>query len=364
MSCIKSLRFFLFLFFMTLCIVACEKKPDPTKNPVTSDMILNDLPGQKITGLGEAGFKVDGPIYVELSDVAYSGREGKARFLLRGVNPGSKEGVEGEVEARYEFRGGLWKLLEVSTVSAKKMSPAYAERLSELVGFPLHFAANVGDIIRVRQALEKGARVNDPEAKKGSTAVMFASERGFLPIVKLLVEKGGDVAIHNRFGYTALHASTSGDHLEVSKFLIAKGAKVNAPDERGRTPLFFAAEKNLLEHARLLQEHGADLEIRDAKQWTPLYAAVDTGSLEVAKYLVEQGVSVREARDGGSRSPLLAASSSGNVEMVKLLLEAGADVTATMSMEHSSCRGMTPLQISQQKGHKEVTELLRGAGAK
>lgn len=364
MSFMKSPRLFLFLFIMTLCLVACEKKPDPTKNPVTSDMILNDLPGQKITGLGDEKFKVDGPIYVELSDVAYSGREGKARFLLRGINPDSKEGVEGEVEARYEFRGGLWKLIEVSAVSAQKMSPAYAERLSELAGFPLHFAANIGDIIRVRQELEKGAQVNDPEAKKGSTAVMFASERGFLPIVKLLVEKGGDVTIPNRFGYTALHASTSGDHLEVSKFLIAKGAKVNAPDEKGRTPLFFAAEKNLLEHARLLKEHGADLKIRDAKQWTPFYAAVDTGSLDVAKFLIEQGVSVKEPGGGGTRSPLLAASSSGNVEMVKLLLEAGADVTATLSMGHSSYRGMTALQISEKKGHKEVAELLRGAGAK
>lgn len=364
MPFMKSLRLFLLLFFLTLSLVACDKKPDPTKNPVTSDMILNDLPGQKITGVGEAGFKIDGPVYVELSDVVYSGREGKARFLLRGVNPGAKEGVEGEVEARYDFRGGQWKLLGVTAVSAKKMSPAYAERLSELVGFPLHFAANIGDITRVKQELEKGAEVNAPEAKKGSTAVMFAVERGFLPIVQLLVEKGGDVAIPNRFGYTALHASTSGDHLEVSKFLIAKGAKVNAPDEKGRTPLFFAAEKNLLEHARLLKEHGADLEIRDAKQWTPLYAAVDTGSLAVAKFLLEQGVSVKEAKGGGSRSPLLAASSSGNVEMVKLLLEAGADVTATLSMEHSSYRGMTALQISEKKGHKEVAELLRGAGAK
>jgi len=364
MHCSKFLRLFFLLFCTVVSLVACEGTPDLTKNPVTVDMILNDLPGQSISGLNGGEFKIDGPAYAELFDVAYSGRDGKARFLLRAVNPGSKEGVEGEVLAHYEFRGGSWKLLELSAISAQKMSPAYAERLTELVGFPLHFAANIGDRERVARELEKGAQVNAPEAKRGSTAVMFASERGFLPIVKLLIENGANVSTPNRFGFTALHASTSGNHLEVSKVLIANGADVNAADENGRSPLFFAAEKNLLEHTRLLKEHGADLDVRDGKQWTPLYAAVDKGSLDVAKYLIEQGVDVKRQTDKGSRSPLLAASFSGNVDMVKLLLEAGADVTTKMSMGHSPYRGMTALQIAQRQGHREVVELLKAAGAK
>lgn len=364
MSCFKLLRHFLLFSFLLLSLVACEKKPDPTNNPVTVEMILKDLSGQKITGVGATGFKIDGPFFAELSTVDYRDQGGRARFFFRGINPGAKEGIEGEAAARYEFHRNSWTLLDVTAMSLEKMDSTYVERLSELVRFPLHFAANIGDITRVKEELEKGGGVNMPEDKKGSTAVMFAAERGFLPIVKLLVEKGADVTVQNRYGYTSLHASSSGDHLEVSEFLIAKGANVNALDEGGRTPLFVAAEKNRMGHVRLLKEHGADLEIRDARQWTPLFAAVDSGSLEVVKYLLEQGVSVRGARAGGGRSPLLAASSSGNMEMVKLLLAAGADVGARMSEGHSSYRGMTAFQIAQMRGHKEVAELLKRAGAK
>jgi len=364
MHCARFLKLFLLLFLMVFGFVACEGKPDPTKNPITADILLNDLPGQSISGLDGGKFKIDGPVYVGLIDVAYSGRDGMARFLLRAVNPGSKEGVEGEVQAHYEFRGGRWKLIELDAVSAKKMDPAYAERLTELVSFPLHFAANIGDLEGVKRELKNGTPVNAPESKKRSTAVMFASERGFLPIVELLIENGADVSISNKFGYTALHASTRGNHIEVSKVLVAAGADVNAVDDKGRTPLFLAAEENSLEHVRLLKEHGADLETRDKKGWSPLYAAVNRGSLDVAKYLIGEGVEVKSQTAGDSRSPLLVASFSGNVEMVKLLLEAGADVSAKLGMGHSPYRGMTALQIAQKQGHLEVAELLKGAGAK
>ena len=47
----RFLRLFLLLSCMVVGLVACEGKPDPTKNPVTAAMLLNDLPGQSISGL-------------------------------------------------------------------------------------------------------------------------------------------------------------------------------------------------------------------------------------------------------------------------------------------------------------------------
>lgn len=345
-------------------IVACERAPDPDKYPITADSVLSDLPGETVTGLDGGGFIINGPLYAEGFNITYSGRNGEARLQLRTVNPDSRKGIDGEVVARYEFTGNAWKLKEIVADETSVMRPAYAKRLVELSDFPLHFAANIGDRPKVARELEKRAGVNAQDGVKQSTAVMFAAERGFLPIVKLLVEHGADVTIPNKFGYTALHASTNGKHLEIVKYLLANGADVGAKDDRGRTPLFFASESNSLALVRLHLEHGSDLDARDHNLWTPLYAAVNRGSLKVAEYLIEQGAQVTSETAEGSRSPLLSASFAGNVDMVKLLLEAGADVNARIGSSHSHSRGMTALQIAEKQGHQGVVELLKNAGAK
>jgi len=343
-------------------LAACGEKPDLGKNPLTLEKIRDDLSGKSVSGLSGGELLIEGPLYVEEKGIEYAGRIGNARLLLRTVNPKSKRGVDGEVRAEYEYRVGQWHLQKLEADTAAEMSPPYAERLVELLDFPLHFAANIGDREGVARALEQGTLVDAPEAKKSSSALMFAAERGFLPIVTLLVEGGANVNYKNRYGYTALHASVSGGHLEVARYLVDKGADVQATEEKGRTPLFFAIGHNDLDSVRLLKEHGADLNVRDKTQWTPLFAAIEKNAVEIARYLIEQGVPVK-SNSGAAYSPLLAAAYYGNVEMVKLLLEAGADVSVRMSKGHMSYQNQSALDIAQRQGHADVVELLKQAGA-
>ena len=272
--------------------------------------------------------------------------------------------MQGEVRADYEFGDGRWHLRQVKAAAAERMAPAYANRLAELVDFPLHFAANIGDLEQVEAELQADAEVDRPEGKKQSTALMFASERGFLEIARYLVGRGADVNRRNRFGFTPLHAAANGSHVEVAGFLLENGAEVDAADENGRTPLYFAAEKDSLALARLLTEQGADLNAQDRKHWTPLYAAAERGSVEVARHLIEKGAAVNLQRAEGTHSPLLTAAYDGNPEMIRLLLEAGADPAARMSTGHAPYQGLTALEIARKQGHQAAAELLQQATAR
>ena len=362
MRCPKIILPLLLMIWLTLNLVACERKPDPATNPITPEIVSNDLESNPITGLSEQGFKISGPSLIENFSVSYNERNGEARFTLRALSD-SGEGIDGEILARYLFQKGSWQPPSFAAEPSAKMKDAYARRLSELTDFPLHFAAYFGDLAQVRHELENGADVNAPEKKKQSTALIFASERGDLPIVKLLVSQGASVAYANQFGYTALHASVLGGHVAVAELLLANDAEPNAADDRGRTPLFAAAESGSLKLAQMLKESGADLDVKDLKQWTPLYAAVNQGSIDIARYLIEQGAEVRSQTPGSTRSPLLMACYAGNIEMVKLLIDAGADINARISMDHTGHSGMTALQIATQRGHQQIVELLRNAGA-
>ena len=65
-------------------------------------------------------------------------------------------------------------------------------------------SARLGNYSQVVNALKRGAQVDATDAE-GTTALMFAAQRGATQIVDLLIATGADVDIHRRhFGTTAL----------------------------------------------------------------------------------------------------------------------------------------------------------------
>jgi len=81
-----------------------------------------------------------------------------------------------------------------------------------------------------------GADVN-AKITGGYTALMLASQKGYLEIVKLLITAGADVNAKITGGYTALMLASQKGYLEIVKVLIAARADVNAKDKNGATAL-------------------------------------------------------------------------------------------------------------------------------
>ena len=121
----------------------------------------------------------------------------------------------------------------------------------------LHYAALTGNLNRVKELLEQGAKINSID-NQGRMVLHYAALSGNLKLVQWLVEQGLDV---------------------------------NAKDVNGETVIHFAARSGSLELVQWLVEHDAD--VKETSFWyktTALHYAAQSGSLKLTKWLVLQGL--------------------------------------------------------------------------
>ena len=221
---------------------------------------------------------------------------------------------------------------------------------------PIHDAAGIGDVEKVRDLLATDPTLVDGKTSDGVTPLLLAAQNGRLEVVRLLLEKGAAVDARSNEGATPLiHAATKG-RLEVVRLLLEKGAAVNAKGNDGLTPLIAAARKGHLEVVRLLLEKDAAVDAKDSNGLTPLMVAARDRNLEMVKLLLEKGAAV-DAKDNKSVTPVMAAAENGHIEVVSLLLEKGAPVDAKDN------NGVTSLMIAAQNWNPVVEKQLRTKSA-
>ena len=280
---------------------------------------------------------------------------------------------------------------------------------------PLHLAAYMGEMDKVKKGLQDGADINsqaddggtalhaaggsgrkdivellvsrganvDPKDGSGLTPLYYAATHNAKEIVNLLVAKGADVNAKHEYGFTLLHYAIFQDESkDAVNLLISKGPNVNVGDDDGFTPLNWAiwwSDKDMVE---LLIGKGADVNQEDnygctalhyasgkkdlvelliAKGAAPIsaiYSAARAGDLEKVKSLVEEGEDVnRRAKGSGGYTPLFAAIFGGHNDVAKFLIAKGADVNA------KDMAGQTPLHCACEHGNKDGAELLIAKGA-
>lgn len=104
----------------------------------------------------------------------------------------------------------------------------------------------------------------------------FAAQDGDLAKVKMLVESGYDVnAFDDAMFYTPLHYAALGEHVEVIRYLLSAGADINAHHSAsaGETPLGAVAQTCSVEIARVLMAAGANPLIPGWMQISALHRA-------------------------------------------------------------------------------------------
>lgn len=135
--------------------------------------------------------------------------------------------------------------------------------------------------------------------------------------------------------------------------LIEQGADVTYRNAwNGYTPMMAAMKRWNPELVILLAEHGADVET-PWKGGTPLLSAAARGDADVVKTLLAKGAVHKERA-------LISAIRWQHADVVKALFDAGARMQAVFS---DSGR-LKALQIAEQIGNDEVTELVRKAAEK
>ena len=153
-------------------------------------------------------------------------------------------------------------------------------------------AIRSGDLKTARRLLEEGASPNQ-KLPFGMTAVHLAALMQETPILRLLLQEGGDPNIRNETGNTPLFMAETGDDVRA---LVEAGADANARNELGSTPLFSAASGDVI---RALVEAGAKVNARDGFGETPLHCAANADCVQT---LLAMGADIA-ARSGFRRTP-------------------------------------------------------------
>jgi uncharacterized protein len=137
-------------------------------------------------------------------------------------------------------------------------------------------AAEGGHLEVVRWLVDQGAAL-DERSKDGQTALYVASEEGRTPVVRLLLERGADPTVADRFHLTPLsRASSTPGHLDTVWCLLdhpSAAATINQRDKWGLTPLWRACYTGQGGVVRALLERGADFTITDDGGRTPMAVA-------------------------------------------------------------------------------------------
>jgi ankyrin repeat protein len=198
----------------------------------------------------------------------------------------------------------------------------YDQALSQLL------AARIDHNDMLVLLLSKGANIEARSLTNYSrTALHIAARAKNHPAVQLLLEKGADVNVTDRHGYTPLMYAAEMGNETIVNLILQYGAVTEAKEIfQGRTALGLAAENERVAIVRLLLEHGAEVEAFNDDGETALHGAALEGWLTVMEVLVAQGHANVDAQDSSGKTPLMLAAEVGEDEAVRLLVQKGADV--------------------------------------
>lgn len=196
--------------------------------------------------------------------------------------------------------------------------------------------------------------------------------------------------------YTGLHAAAArGDIADIEK-RIAAGENKEAVDGRQRTPLHVAAYQKQHEAARALIRLGADSNRLEIDRYDIITIAAVANDLPMLKLAVEGGGNPKAVTSRYDGTALIAAAHLGHVEVVRTLIAAKAPLDHVNNLKWTALtesivlgdggrnhtetlralveagadvnipdgRGSTPLRLAQDRGYREMAEILEKAGAK
>lgn len=237
---------------------------------------------------------------------------------------------------------------------------------------PLADAAEQQKWSEVRELARSASEINAPQAD-GANALLWAAHHDSLATVTLLLERGAEPDVANRYGITPLAEAALNGNAAMVERLLAAGADPNKTPLGGDTPLMLAARSGNATSVKLLLEKSAAVDVRET--WhgeTALMWAAGENHPDVVRLLVKAGADVNAVsttfdwkgiKHGGVESQLpmggltalMHAARQNSIEAAIALLELGANP------DLKDPQGISTLRIAISNAHLDLAhELLKG----
>jgi ankyrin repeat protein len=245
-------------------------------------MLLQHIGDQALEEANEKGWTV-------LHWAASRGQEETVAFFLKEGAPLNSRTVDGSTAQRLACLGGQ---VGVVRVLLQHMGAQALHQTDDDGRTALHWASLGGHGEMVAFLVGQGADANSTDSF-GRTPLMFASDKGSVGAVRMLLQHMGGQAFQEAddIGRTALHWAASRGREEVVALLLGMGAQANSRDIINKTPLMLACEKGHMGVVRMLAQHIGEegLKERDANGRTVLHWAVEEGYHEAVRILLLAG---------------------------------------------------------------------------
>lgn len=194
------------------------------------------------------------------------------------------------------------------------------------------------------------------------TEFLTAAVRGDTATLKKCLGQGVGINVTNRQGRTAVTIASLNQQYDCVALLIDAGADINLQDETCFNPFLLSCLNNDLRLLRLVLPAKPDLTRLTRFGGVGITPASEKGHVEIVRELLAHTeINVNHTNFLGW-TPLLEAivlndGAEKQQEIVQLLLEHGANPHMTDKY------GKTPLELANEKGFREIAQLLINAGA-
>ena len=222
-------------------------------------------------------------------------------------------------------------------------------------------AARSGDIDALREFINKGGDVNEPQ-RGGATLLMYAAEEGQNQAVTFLLDNGARISARDNRGRTAFLYAVIPGQQSTAEILLNRGADINASLPSGDNALILAAGAQNRNMVSMLLDKGARINTQNNNGWSALTTSLSkdaqrsSGIHQTTTLLIDRGGELNVSSSNVSAIAFTAASK-GNLDVLKLILGRGFE------LEKKSDKGLTLLYTAAAANQFETVSYLLSLGA-
>ena len=159
--------------------------------------------------------------------------------------------------------------------------------LNSDINYNLCKSAMIGDLIKFKEYILKGANINYQDPKAGYSVLHCASGNGYHNIILYMLSfKNLNINCINSTGRTPLHFASRIGNIKCIQLLVSGGGNVNIQDNEGQTCLHLCARLNHISTLNYLLSIGANKYIYDKNNLLPLNLAQNENNIEIIKLLL------------------------------------------------------------------------------